>query len=312
MTPESISRFLIAKDRNQDLAQSTVDMYNRICLKFLNTSNKDIPIGESFQSFMDRPVKRSTIKLEGGVVAEFLKFCGEDVSTAFQAYSIGRREHETDIEHREALCLSKDEIDRLLTVPLPQPGGILKYVPSFYLTRNDLIRKMLYASGMRVNELVKMDRGWLCDNHAVIPVSANKTSRSRVVDLMLCRDALDLYLTCRVQTGIKDEALFLSNYGTRMTEKSVRDVINKITKLAGVYRKGRSCHKLRHRRITELVSGGVPAMLVAKTMGNSVRTIETVYYNPTADDLLREVRKSQSLTRHGESNGEQTILTETR
>lgn len=290
MTPESVNSFLIAKNRNQDLAQSTKDMYRRVCLKFLNASNKELPVVESYQNFMVRDVKRSTIKLEGGVVAEFLRYCGEDVSSVFSSFSIGRREHETDIEHREALCLSKNEIECILTVPLPQPGGVLKYVPSFYLTRNDLIRKMLYASGMRVNELVKMDRGWLCDNHAIIPVSANKTSRSRVVDLLMCRDALDAYLACRVQTGVKDDALFLSNYGTRMTEKGVRDIINKISKLAGVYQKGRSCHKLRHRRITELVSGGVPAMLVAKTMGNSVRTIESVYYNPTAEDLLRGVR----------------------
>jgi len=286
---EKINEFIENKNNKLDLSPATVSIYSRVLKRFARKAEGE-DVRNAFKEFMERPVKRSTCKSECGLIKEYLEFCGINVSDLFSSYSIGKREKNQDRINRVKLSLSPDEIKKAMEIPISKPKGKLMFNPDFYIARNDLTRKMLYHTGMRINEIQKMDIDWIKGDYAILPVSANKNKKERPVDLKGCLKELNTYMHKRESIEVDTNALLISNIGKRMCDRSIREVIVNIFKSAGIYLPGRSCHKIRHRRITEMVNSGVPVMLVGAIMGNSANTIESTYFNPTNKELIENIR----------------------
>jgi len=244
---------------------------------------------KTFRTWIDelaRKNKRATVKHYANIVADFLEFKGIDARKHAEKFHVGKRETQRAMEKRNALALSDEELRRFLSAQIDPPRSVrLKFPPEFYVMRNNLIRHALYYTGMRVHELSNVKMEWLKGDYIYIPTEFNKNKKPRVVPIKGIRKYIDRYLDIR-KTLSDSPYLLLNNSGGRLTEQGIRLVVNEIFKKAGIKTEGRSCHKLRHRRITELVTD-IPPAIVAEVMGNSVRTIEKVYFNPKPDDILK-------------------------
>ena len=103
------------------------------------------------------------------------------------------------------------------------------------------------------------------------------------------REALAAWLAERPsRRGADPAALFTSSRGTRMTTNAVADVIDAITRAAGMDDHVTS-HVLRHTFGTELTRSGVDIVTVAELMGHASLETTRLYTRSSAADMQRAV-----------------------
>jgi integrase/recombinase XerC len=117
-----------------------------------------------------------------------------------------------------------------------------------------------------------------------------KGEKSRTVPVHAkLREALAAWLAERPgKPGADSAALFTSVRGTRMTTDAIADVIEAITRAAGLDDHVTS-HILRHTFGTELTRDGVDLVTVAELMGHASLETTRLYTRPSSDDMQRAV-----------------------
>lgn len=178
--------------------------------------------------------------------------------------------------------LSHPGIARLLEAPSPStPAGL----------RDRAILELLYATGLRASELVALN----VDSVDVPLAEARvigKGSKERVV--LLGRPALEA-LAAYVERGRpqflaprrKDPALFLNRFGGRLSDRSLRRLLDKHLITAGEAGDF-TPHSLRHTFATHLLEGGADLRSVQELLGHaSIQT--TQVYTHVSPEHLREV-----------------------
>lgn len=103
------------------------------------------------------------------------------------------------------------------------------------------------------------------------------------------REALAAWLAERPsRPGADSAALFTSRRGARMTTDAIADVVDAITRAAGLDDHVTS-HVLRHTFGTELTRSGVDIVTVAELMGHASLETTRLYTRPSAADMQRAV-----------------------
>lgn len=179
--------------------------------------------------------------------------------------------------------LMEDEVIRLLGAPDTKiPTGL----------RDKTMLEVLYATGLRVTELVSLTVPQINLRQGVIRVMG-KGSKERLVPLG--EDAieyLETYLsTARQQllNGKVSDALFPSNRGVAMTRQTFWHAIKRYAVVANIT-KPLSPHVLRHAFATHLLNHGADLRVVQMLLGHSdVST--TQIYTHVAKERLKSVHK---------------------
>lgn len=155
--------------------------------------------------------------------------------------------------------------------------------------RNAAILETLYASGVRVSELVRMNVQDI-DFDLGVALVYGKGAKERYVPLgQFALDALEQY----VQNGrqklcaANERALFVNHRGTRLTDRSVRRILNDLIKQTTITQKI-SPHKLRHTFATHLLEGGADLRTVQELLGH-VNLSTTQIYTHVSQERLKEV-----------------------
>jgi site-specific recombinase XerC len=167
----------------------------------------------------------------------------------------------------------------------------LRAVEACPSARDRAIALLPLFAGTRIAEIAALDT-------ADVRLSARKGElhlvgkgeKSRTVPVHpKLREALAAWLDMRPsRPGADSAALFTSGRGTRMTTDALADVIDRITKAAGLEDEVTS-HRLRHTFGTELTRSGVDIVTVAELMGHASLETTRLYTRPSADDMQRAV-----------------------
>jgi len=184
------------------------------------------------------------------------------------------------LDKRLPSFLSSNEITMLLDVtdtstPLGQ--------------RDKAMLELLYATGLRVSEMVGLDVDSI--NLEAKEIRAwGKGSKERMV-LMgePAAAALNLYLQDgrkRLLGSYRTQAVFVNRYGRRLSERSVQKVIKSYALKAGLD-KGVHPHMLRHSFATHLLDGGADLRVVQELLGHANLSTTQVYTHVTQ----RQARK---------------------
>lgn len=160
----------------------------------------------------------------------------------------------------------------------------------FRTERDALIILLLYTCGLRLSELVSIDR---CDFAADLSALRirGKGDKVRVVPVMeFVREKILRYLDLIGRQNIcnsSEKALFLTQKGSRISRSAVyRTVIGELSR-AGVKGK-RSPHVLRHTFATHLMNGGADMREIQELMGHaSLRSTQVYTHNSIT--RLREI-----------------------
>jgi len=158
--------------------------------------------------------------------------------------------------------------------------------------RDRAILELLYAAGLRVSELVGLD--WTdVDLSARVVRVMGKGSKERMVPFgKPAAEALRHWL--EVWEGVRDpgkdgEPVFLNHQGGRLTDRSVRRVIDKWVEAAAVAR-GVHPHTLRHTFATHLLENGADLRAIQELLGHSSLSTTQRYTHLEVERLLSVYR----------------------
>ena len=166
--------------------------------------------------------------------------------------------------------LSESEVDQLLNAP----------DASLVVEHRDLaMLEVLYASGLRVSELVGLTLPQLSLNQGVVRVFG-KGGKERLVPLgEAAIETVTDYLGATRQVLLKDrqsDVLFPSNRGKVMTRQTFWYRIKIYAKRAGID-PNLSPHTLRHAFATHLINHGADLRVVQMLLGHSDLTTTQIY-----------------------------------
>ncbi|MEP6570266.1 MAG: tyrosine recombinase XerC [Acidobacteriota bacterium] len=164
--------------------------------------------------------------------------------------------------------------------------------------RDRAMLELMYATGVRVAELTKLNLGHIDFKNRLVRVSG-KRRKERIVPFgEPALDALKVYLD--VREGFLDaapiserepEALFLNYQGTRITTRSVGRMVEKYIRIcAGRY--DISPHALRHSFATHLLDSGADLRDIQELLGHARLSTTQVYTHVSMEKLIQVYDKA--------------------
>jgi integrase/recombinase XerC len=172
--------------------------------------------------------------------------------------------------------LSEVEITQLIEAP-----KLLKYAGQ----RDRAIFETLYSSGLRVSELVSLNIDHIDFIGNIIKVMG-KGKKERIVPIGdQALKEIRGYLPLRpIKEGIKERAVFLNKNGRRLTDRSIRNIINKHMLMTSLKMKV-SPHVVRHSFATHLLNRGADLRSVQELLGHVNLSTTQIYTHITTDRL---------------------------
>ena len=177
--------------------------------------------------------------------------------------------------------LSEDEVESLLNAPnTDEPLG----------HRDRAMLELLYATGLRVSELINLTQSQVNFNQGVLRI-IGKGDRERLIplgdeSLRWLRDFIDgprMEILLERQT----DYLFPTRRGDRMTRQAFWHIIKRYAEKASI-RKKMSPHSLRHAFATHLLNRGADLRVVQLLLGHSDLSTTQIYTH-VARERLKEL-----------------------
>jgi len=152
--------------------------------------------------------------------------------------------------------------------------------------RDLLILELLYATGVRVGELVSIKVKDIDRRNRSILI-LGKGNKERIVEYgEYAEDILNTYLKDGRESLNNNSSLylFLNNQGGVLTERGVRYILDKIIKRTTLA-KNISPHMIRHSFATHLLNEGCDLLSVQKLLGHDSISSTQIYTHVTTDRL---------------------------
>lgn len=194
---------------------------------------------------------------------------------------------------RQVDFLESDDLERLLEAPLKTPGNELTKL------RDKAILETLFSTGLRVGELVKLQRDSINLKRDEFTIRG-KGGKLRVVFLSdEAKQAIKNYLDKRQDV---EPALFIAHDPARggragqeqkqtgLTPRSIQRLVNKYARAAGIT-KEITPHTLRHSFATDLLRNGADIRSVQTMLGHTSITTTQIYTHIT-NRQLKDIHKS--------------------
>ena len=181
--------------------------------------------------------------------------------------------------------VSISQVRRLLDEPTKESKPEAK--------RDAAILQLLYASGMRVSELVSLNLGDI-DMVGGYVRCFGKGHKERLIPIApRAAQAVDEYIR-EVRPHLvhsRDErALFLNARGERLTRQGLWQILKEYAKSAEL--EGITPHTLRHSFATHMLSGGADLRSVQELLGHANISTTQVYTHLTTERIRRDYNKS--------------------
>ncbi|MEZ0537334.1 site-specific tyrosine recombinase XerD [Caldicellulosiruptoraceae bacterium PP1] len=282
-----LTQFVDYLENKQKFTQNTILSYQRDIKKYIEFLNKlNLKLEETNQATLlaymfhmqkngkaNSTIARTIVSLK--VFYDFLKLSN--------IIDIGKINIEAPkLERNLPQTLTKEEVELLLSLPKDDD---LKGI------RDKAMLELLYASGIRVSELISINIDDVSLNHGYVICRTKK--RDRIVPIgSYAVNAISKYLTDSRPYILKDlneKALFLNFNGKRMTRQGFWKIIKLYANQAGI-EKDITPHMLRHSFATHLIENGADVRAVQEMLGHADISTTQVYLQ-VAKLRIKEVYK---------------------
>lgn len=295
-----VKRFLEHLEIEMDRSLRTIESYDRTLNAFLTWGNLRTPADitadsvREYRLYLNRKsngrggtLKKNTQAYQAIVLRTFLKYLAkQDVATlAAEKIEVGK------MPDRQVDFLEFEEVERLIAAA---SGTDIRQL------RDKAMLELLFSSGLRVSELVNLDREHLNLDKEEFSIRG-KGGKLRIVFISpAAKAALSAYLDKRTDV---DPALFVAyakkgltnrknakRESDRLTPRSVQRLVKLYAKKAGII-KDVHPHTLRHSFATDLLVNGADIRSVQSMLGHASITTTQIYTHIT-NERLKEIHKS--------------------
>lgn len=203
-------------------------------------------------------------------------------------------------------CLSGEQVDGLLEAAraMPGPEG----------ARLVALLEMLYASGLRVSELVTLRLGHIRKNksgplgYEPFLVVLGKGSKERLAPLNLrAIEALDAYLQQREAfLGEKEKSPWLfpsSSADGHLTRQRFGQLLKELAIRANIDPESVSPHVIRHAFASHLLEGGADLRVIQELLGHADISTTQIYTHIASEHLKSLVEQGHPLAKAGRMQG---------
>ncbi len=196
--------------------------------------------------------------------------------------------------------MSSPSVGKALPKPIPiNQVRLLMEQPAKLATaearRDKVMLELLYASGMRISELVALNLGDVNTEGDYFVRCFGKGRKERIIPLYgQIALAVKKYTDedrPRLAHGKKETALFLNARGERLTRQGFWQKLKEYVKSAGL-NSHISPHTLRHSFATHMLSGGADLRSVQELLGHANISTTQVYTHLTTEHVRRSYDKS--------------------
>jgi integrase/recombinase XerC len=183
--------------------------------------------------------------------------------------------------------LSHQQVEALVTVPDASADPAPEPAEAAAGLRDHAVLEVLYATGLRVGELVALDTDDI-DRERRVVRALGKGDRERTVPIGLpALRAVDAWLRLgrpRLAGPDSGPALFLGARGGRLGQRAVRTLVHQ--RLAGIDgAPSLGPHGLRHTAATHLLEGGADLRSIQELLGHATLTTTQIYTHVSIERL---------------------------
>ena len=249
------------KEFNQSLKQKPLENISHIDVRLFLAHMKE------------RNLSKRSIARKMSCLRSFFKFlCREGYIKANPASSL----RTPKLQKKLPLFLDTNEVVRLIESP---------DVKDLYGLRDRVILETLYSSGIRVGELVGLNKENIDFIGGVIKVyGKGKKERLAPVGDRALR-AMRSYLEKLPTVNIKEKkAVFLNKSARRLTDRAVRRIVEKYIRKTSL-NENISPHSLRHSFATHLLDRGADLRSVQELLGHANLSTTQIYTHVTTERL---------------------------
>jgi len=185
-------------------------------------------------------------------------------------------------EKRLPAVMQEGDISRLMDAPRNEKSGL----------RDRAILETLYSTGMRVSELVSMDIA-NCDFIGGVVKVYGKGKKERFTPIgEKAIEAIREYMKQSQKMRSPDiKAIFLNSRGTRITDRSIRRIVESCIQKASLKEKI-SPHTFRHSFATHLLNRGADLRSVQELLGHASLSTTQIYTHVSTERMKDAYQKA--------------------
>lgn len=306
LTARWISGFLAAQSAQADAARNTLLAYGRDLADFagwLGRHNADFAHADrdSVERYLvfcdDAGLSKATRARRLSAIRQLYRFAVEE---GWRSDNPALRMKGPGVTQRLPKTLSVDEVDRLLDAARETGRDAGEQV------RNRCLMETLYASGMRVSELVELPVAAVRGNPRAILVRG-KGGKERLVPLSPpAREAILAWLTLWDETAanLRHEGKPLPRYlfpgrgaSGHLTREHFYLLVKTFANRAEIDASKVTPHTLRHAFATHLLAGGADLRVIQTLLGHADLSTTEIYTHVLDDHLTALVMDHHPLSR---------------
>ena len=280
MNDEYINNFLLYLEMDLNYSKNTINTY----LNALNHLNDEIK--KDILKLTSKDIENfiSDLELESSSISNYLSA----YKTFYNYYIKIGQISINPIDKVDTPKLSKhlptyltvEEVDKLLDIEIKDA----------FSARNKSILELLYATGLRISELINLEFKNIDLNDCIVRIMG-KGSKERIVPINdLAIKYLKIYVKDYRYKRVKMEQnnyVYLNNHGKKMTRQGVFKMIKKRTLETGI-KKDVSPHTLRHSIATHMLENGADLRIIQEFLGHESIGTTQIYTHLTNQKLKKD------------------------
>jgi integrase/recombinase XerC len=296
----AVGEYLKFMINEKGASEHTVKNYSRdladLCTYLEESGINDIPDADYFAlrgfvaMLFDKGLAKSSIERKIACLKSFFAFMQKKNHTDDNPARMLKFPKK---EQKALKVFSIDSIITLLDSPdKSDPAGM----------RDALLLELMYGTGVRVSELVGLNMADIDFGGLRIRVRG-KGKKERIVPIAdihirMINDYTDA--KADICTGYPPDydAIFINKFGSRLTDRSVRRIVEKYLKNAGLP-VDFSPHSFRHSYATHLLEGGADLRTIQQLLGHESLTTTQKYTHLNLTELLRVYDKTHPMAIKG-------------
>ena len=289
---EQVRKYLEYCEFRKELDGNTLKAYRIDLKQFFEYAMEDIPGKEKIEDYiteLHKKFKQKTVKRKIASVKAYYNYLVEKEIINDNPF------RKIKVKFKETMLLPRiiprEEIEQLLNYIYEQENKNNVKNHKYWL-RDIAVIETLFATGARVYEISNIREDNVNLNTGLIKIMG-KGGKERYIQIAASEilNVLKKYYKENVEAIKQSGFFFVNNRGCRYTEQSIRLMLKKYTKLAGIER-NITPHMFRHSFATYLIEEGVDISCVQQILGHSSIKTTQIYIHVAAKkqaEILREL-----------------------